>query len=357
MTALGRVSLTGSYVTSLERFKEQSGTTSDTGSPTYAMLATDRNWVETLSGMSLSGGTISLADGSFCSLRTHCRKHPYVGVYDVPVTNGLMGLHIQTSGGGRTFKVDMNGTVYDGWPGQAKLVDSAPNTLARVWITPPSGYLSTGFGQLYSTSAGLVWTCGHDTSTFAITYGTPSALNATAGYVCNAAAGVSIKSGYVNQYGTTATTISTPHTAFGYGLAPLLKLTISGTIATYFGENNFDPSKIGDAWPGDGTYELWQVNRNLWRWRGVPSVRSDGSTQYDEVNLSILDSGSNWAMWVEGRGGVPRFGDEVSPGALDYNISAGSLDGTAIVSYSIPPTAAQNSYPGEGSATCSLDSA
>ena len=79
--------------------------------------------------------------------------------------------------------------------------------------------------------------------------------------------------------------------------------------------------------------------------------------QYDEVNLSILDSGSNWALWVEGRGGDARFGDEVSPGALDYNISAGSLDGTAIVSYSIPPTAAQNSYPGEGSATCSLDSA
>jgi hypothetical protein len=356
MTALGRVSLTGSFETSLERFKEQSGVTADTGSPTYAMLATERNWTTSVSTVTYSGGTISLTDGAACRLITTCRKYPYVGVFDVPVADGLMGLHIQTTGGGRTFKVDMNGTVYDGWAGQSKLVDGVPNDIARVWITPPSGYVSTGFGQVYSTTAGLVWACGHYSSPFALTYGSPSALNATAGYVCNATAGVSIKSGYVNQYGTSVNTLATADTAFDNGLAPLLKLTISGTIATYFGENNFDPSKIGDAWPGDGTYELWQVNRNLWRWRGVPSVRSDGSTQYDEINLNIADSGGSWAMWVEGRGGVPRFGAEVSPGNLDYNIAAGSLDGTAMSAYSIPITSAQGGYPGEGSATCDLDS-
>jgi hypothetical protein len=85
-------------------------------------------------------------------------------------------------------------------------------------------------------------------------------------------------------------------------------------------------------------------------------VRSDGSTQYDEINLNIADSGGSWAMWVEGRGGVPRFGAEVSPGNLDYNIAAGSLDGTAMSAYSIPITSAQSGYPGEGSATCDLDS-
>jgi len=359
MTALGRVSLTGSYFGSLERFKD--ATSVDANVPNYEMLATSRNWTTAQSTVTLSGGTISLTDGAACRLLTTCRKYAYVGAYDVPVVNGLFGLHIQTSGGGCTLHVDMNGTVYDGWSGQSKILRPGPVTTARLWLTDPaaSGRVSDGFGQLYSTSAGMTWVSGHYTSPFAVfqAIAGDSALNATAGYTCNATAGVSIKSGYVNQYGTTATTISTPDTAFGNGLAPLLKLTISGTIATYFNESNFDPSKIGDAWPGDGTYELWQVNRNLWRWRGTPSVRSDGSTQYDEINLSIADSGSNWAMWVEGRGGVPRFGDEVSPGVLDYNITAGSLDGTAMVSYSIPPTAAQNSYPGEGSATCNLDSA
>lgn len=361
MTALARVSLTGSYELVLERFKEQSGVTVDTGTPTYAMLATDRNWTTAQSTVTLSGGTISLTDGAQCRLITTCRKHPYVGVFDVPVVDGLFGLHVQTNGGGNTLKIDMNGTVYDGWPGQAKLLGPGGSpVIAREWRIDPSlgGVVSYGFGQLYSTSAGLVWVSGHYTSPFALagvsTFDTT--LNATAGYVCNATAGVSIKSGYVNQYGTAATTISTPDTAFGSGLAPLLKLTISGTIATYYNENNFDPSKIGDAWPGDGTYELWQVNRNLWRWRGVPSLRSDGSTQYDEINLNIANSGSNWAMWVEGRGGTARFGAEVSPGTLDYNIAAGSLDGTAMSAYSIPITSAQSGYPGEGSATCDLDS-
>lgn len=382
MTALARVSLTGSYETTLERFKEQSGATVDTGDPTYAMLATDRNWTTAQSTVTLSGGTISLTDGAQCRLITTCRKHPYVGVFDVPVVDGLFGLHVQTNGGGNTLKIDMNGTVYDGWPGQAKLLGlGGSSTLAREWIIDPSlsGIVSYGFGQLYSTSAGLVWVSGHYDAPFALAKVSEfdTSLNATAGYACNAAAGVSIKSGYVNQYGTSATTIITPDTAFDNGLMPLMKLTITGTIATYSNEEiDYVPASpgelvgpaYGDCWPGDGTYYLWQVNRTTWRWVDTPgSYPTDNPydpgnpsaatrEKFIEVSMTGPDGGGKYSLSVRGDG-FARF-------KLD-NITSGSLDGQSLSALDIPRTSDQDNIPADhsdppgsyqDSAVCTMDS-
>jgi hypothetical protein len=381
MTALARVSLTGSYETTLERFKEESGTTSDTGSPTYAMLATDRNWTTAQSTVTLSGGTISLTDGAACRLLTTCRKYAYVGAYDVPVVNGLFGLHIQTSGGGCTLYVDMKGTVYDGWSGQSKILRPGPVTTARLWLTDPSasGRVSDGFGQLYSTSAGMTWVSGHYTSPFAVfqAIAGDSALNATAGYTCNATAGVSIKSGYVNQYGTSATTISTPDTAFDNGLMPLMKLTITGTIATYSNEEiDYVPASpgelagpaYGDCWPGDGTYYLWQVNRTTWKWVDTPnSYPTDNPydpgnpsaatrEKFIEVSMTGPDGGGKYTLSVSGDG-FARFKLE--------NIASGSLDGQSLSALDIPRTSDQDNIPADhsdppgsyqDSAVCTMDS-
>lgn len=348
MTALARVSLTGSYETGLERFKDASST--DAVAPSYEMLATDRNWTELVPTATFSGGTISLTDGASCRLRTRCRKYPYVGVRDVPAVNGLMILHLQSSGGGRSLKIDMNGTVYDGWAGQAKLTDTAPNDLARVWLSDTN----TGFGQLYNSVAGMTWAVGNiGSSPLPIRPSDISTLNATAGYTCSATAGVSIQSGYVNQYGTTSSMLTVADNAFDNGFAPLLQLTISGTIATYINEDLFDPSKIGDGWPGDGTYKLWQLNSTQWRWRGTPTLRSDGNTTYDEITLEITGpSGGSYGLLV-----YPRRGSGAARFNTGFTISPGSLDGLSLSAYSIARTAAQSGYAGEGSATCALDSA
>lgn len=369
MTALARVSLTGSYETRLERFNEPISTFDGFVGSGRQYPATDRNWVQSVSTASFSGGSIVLTDGASVRLRTTCKKHPYVGLTADPV-DGLSMLHIQTDSGGYTLNIDVNGDTYDGWPGQSKLRFGQSTDIARVWLPDPStsgsSLISTGMGPLQSSNAGLTWCVGHPyTDSNMLTtipllrvsesagYVANSTLGATAGYACGGGSGLTIKGGYVHQFATTSTMVVSPHTAFDCGLAPMLSLEISGTIATYYGEDDTDPTKVGDGWPGDGTYELWQVGKREWRWRGARTVRGDGSNRYDEIILYVSEGFVGWTLSIES--GSTAQAPPTGKGRNRFlvgSISTGSINGMTVSGYAIAPTAFQNALAGETAATC-----
>jgi hypothetical protein len=351
MTAFARVSLTGSFCPTVESFHDASET-----DDSYDMLFTDRHWASSGATITTGGPTAVLTTNGYAKLLTTVRYRPLVSVYPGTAVDGLWLIKISTDVLDYLMRYDMTGSTY-GYPGMTKVLDTGANLLANVWLNDPATTVDPYQFALalvkYPSPVGVivkVSDAGPSAGRAVVFYDDSTSAEPTT-YVphigCSAtASGVTYSGGYVTQSDATEAAVPSD-TAFAYGIAPKLRLTISGAIATYYGENNSDPSKVGDGWPADGNYDLWNTGNNQWLWRGPPSVRGDGSTQYDQIQLTTQSSGGSWELEVSsGRGMSSRF--------KNTGITAGAIDGTTVSSYSISRTAFQSGLAGEGSATCTL---
>jgi len=351
MTAFARVSLTGSYCPTVESFHDAS-TTGDS----YDMLFTDRHWASSGATITTGGPTAILSTNGYAKLLTTVRHLPKVAVYPESSVNGLLLIKIVTDVVDYVMRFDMTGTTH-GYPGMTKVLDTGAGLLANLWLNDPADAV-TQYGVLlglvkYPSPVGTIVNVrdsGTGSDRESVFYDGPTTATPTTfvPYIgCSGtASGITYAGAVITQ--TSATEAAVPdHTAFAYGIAPKLRLQISGAIETYYGENNSDPSKVGDGWPPDGAYDLWKAGTNQWLWRGQPSVRADGSTQYDQIQLTTQFSGGAWELEVSsGRGMASRF--------KNTGITAGSIDGTTVSSYSISRTAFQSGLAGESGATCTL---